>query len=190
MSDSRIAIGEPRRFAPAWLPAARLIGGAAVVYLAYAAFVDRSRVLEAGVVGDLLETATGGRVNADFASHGILYVDPHGSGDHFAARITRSCSVLTPIALVAWVAICASRGRLARRLIGLGVAVSVLVVVDLLRVSLVILTGSRFGGDTMVVTHDWLGTLLTLVSVVVGILVLWAVSGGRPSAGLRPKRQA
>lgn len=164
--------------------------GAAGVFAVYALLVDRSRFLEAGVVGALLERITGGRVDGSFSQIGLLYVDPAGDGPQFVARITRSCSVLTPIAVVTWVALSASRGRFARRAAGLAASVALLVAVDLVRVGGIVLAGSRFGTDVMVLAHDWLGTLLTLVSLVLGILVLWAVSGGRPRRSPAPASAA
>lgn len=161
-----------------WFRAAWLVTAAVVVFGAYTALVDRSRILEANVVSALLERVSD-RIDGSYAGLGLLYVNPR-HGDAFVARITPTCSVLTAIAVMTWVAVCATRGRTIRRVGGFAGSVAVLIVVDLIRVGGIVMTGSRFGVDSMIIAHDWLGTLFTLASVVLGILILWAVSGGRP----------
>lgn len=178
---------QPRRPLLAWLFGVRFVGSAIAVYVAYVLLVDWARFTEAGALGALLEFLRPGQVDASFTELGLLYVDPAGGGKNFAARITRSCSVLTPIALVTWVALCGTRGGRPRRIIGLIASAVVLVVFDLVRLSLVVLAGARWGSDTMVLAHDWAGTLITLVALVLGILVLWTVaSGWTPSRRPRP----
>jgi exosortase/archaeosortase family protein len=89
------------------------------------------------------------------------------------AQITASCSGL-PLALIIGavaVGINVDANLFKRIRYALAIAATVFTI-NLIRVCLTVLLGSKFGLDPMIIFHDWAGSAMTVVGGVVAILLL------------------
>ena len=98
----------------------------------------------------------------------------HGNQPFFVA-VTPSCSALTAIVAVAGASIFVLGGTWAQRIGGALAAACILAVGNVLRLLAVLWVGHLAGVPAMEVFHNWGGTAMSYVLLVIGLLLMIAV---------------
>lgn len=109
------------------------------------------------------------RVSSALPRH-ILMFRP--GGEVLDGEVTTSCSsILTVVGLTALAAVVLRRRRW-HALYGLSVALVAVVIANVLRLMASTLAGVYWGRPAMIGFHDWVGTIWTLASTLVGFLIM------------------
>jgi exosortase/archaeosortase family protein len=108
--------------------------------------------------------------------------------DAFRASLTPYCSALIPVLALAAISLCVLRGSPVRRVVAFVVAGAVVVLGNVLRIAGSLWVGREAGPGSLVLFHDWVGTLFALLYTLVGFfLMLYLIL---PSATARIPRAA
>ena len=110
--------------------------------------------------------------------------------DHaaFRAALTPYCSSLIAMLALATIAIFVLHGPWPRRLFAVSAAMSAILLCNVLRITVSVWMGYRFGDRALVLFHDWAGTLFALAYTMAGFfLMLYLIL---PSAKARIPRAA
>lgn len=105
--------------------------------------------------------------------HVLIFRD---GGDVLVAEVTASCSSILSVVGLTALTVVAFRQRRGHALIGLVVSLAVIVVLNGLRLVISTLAGLWFGQPSMVLFHDWVGTLWNLASTLGGFLLMVCVA--------------
>jgi exosortase/archaeosortase family protein len=128
----------------------------------------RSRNLEAELVAAMQRSI--GSVNSRAIGDGRVLVIGTRT---VVAQITASCSGLPLALIIGAVALgINTESNWFKRIRYALATASVVFAINLIRVCLTVLLGSRFGLDPMTIFHDWAGSAMTIVGGVVAILLL------------------
>jgi len=135
------------------------------------------------VEGDLMALAgsvMSGRV--DPAGGGAAFVTPP-DGVSVGLVLARTCTSAAAIAALVALALLVVRGGLRQRLVALVAAVSVVVVVNAVRLAGLSLVLGHLGAGAFFFSHDWAGSATTLVgaAIGVGVYLRLALAGRRVS---------
>ena len=123
----------------------------------------------AGVLG-LLHLGTG---KVSVVSHHSFQVLP-GSHLPFRAHVTPFCSSLVSVLALASIALFLLRGPLVRRLMAFSAAAALVVGCNMVRIAASLAVGLGYGDRSLVLFHDWVGTVFGLAYTMGGFFfMLW-----------------
>jgi exosortase/archaeosortase family protein len=105
-------------------------------------------------------------VNTDY----FQLLPPHH--DAFRAQLTPYCSSLIPILALACIGFFILHGTIVRRIVSVGTAAALVLLCNVLRISGSLWMGYRFGGDALVLFHDWVGTFFALAYTMAGFFLM------------------
>jgi exosortase/archaeosortase family protein len=132
---------------------------------------EAARRLEADLTVHVLR-ALGGRV-ASLTDHSILVVPADGTP--FRVIVTASCSALAPVLALFALTLVAGRGAPPRRLLAAGVAATVVVVGNLVRIAASVGVGLWTGRSSLVLFHDVVGSVFGVGYTLFGYLLVVAL---------------
>jgi exosortase/archaeosortase family protein len=163
-------------------PIRRLVLLIPLAVAAFVVLVDPVRAFEARLTAAILGS------RARLSDHATLIIADPGTVQPFAVQISRSCSAL-PIVLGAVLVGCSFlRSGLGRRLVAVASATVLALGVNALRAGGIVLVGRRRGTDDMVSLHDWVGTVVTVVTACLALaLLLWIGTDRRPPGELHAR---
>jgi carbamoyl-phosphate synthase large subunit len=99
----------------------------------------------------------------------------------FLVAVTPSCSALASILALAGLASVLPRGGQNRRLVALVIAVVTVCLGNIVRIAASLFVGVLAGRSSLVLFHDWVGSMFSFVYTLGGyILMLYVVLGRRP----------
>jgi exosortase/archaeosortase family protein len=105
-------------------------------------------------------------VNQDF-----FQLLPPGQ-EAFRAQLTPYCSSLIPILALATIGFFILHGTVGRRLFSVGAAALLVLACNVLRISGSLWMGYEFGGNALVLFHDWIGTFFALAYTMAGFFLM------------------
>lgn len=146
----------------------------AVVLVAFALFNDAFRQGEAAAAADLLHLLGVAPDAVQVRPDSSLAVYPAGSGP-FLAIITPSCSSLASLLAVTFLAIFLPPRSRRRRFLALGCALVLVVAGNVLRIAGSIAIGLVSGTGSLVLFHDWVGSLFAFAYTLGGFLLMLVV---------------
>jgi carbamoyl-phosphate synthase large subunit len=158
--------------------------GVALAFVGFALLNGPLRDLEVLAVLALL-SPLGDRSSA---VHGHVFQLLPDSHNAFRAELTPYCSSLISLLALAAIALFVLHGSWPRRLLALGAAMTVVLCCNVLRVTASLLMGYQFGDRTLVLFHDWAGTLFALAYTMGGFFLMLFLL--LPSASARIPRAA
>lgn len=157
---------------------ARRIEVFALLLLGVVVAVVGFRVLN-GPLRDVEETAVltllgglGGRISV-VADHQFQVLPV--AQDAFRAQLTPYCSSIVSILALAVIALFVLRAPWRRRLLALAAGMSLVLVANILRVAGSVWTGYEFGPGSLVLFHDWVGTIFALAYTMAGFFLMLAL---------------
>ncbi|MDQ1626148.1 MAG: hypothetical protein QOJ49_1646 [Actinomycetota bacterium] len=167
-----------------WEVFAAIAMGLALAFVGFDLLNGPVRDLETIVVLALL--APLGQRSSGLPNH-VFQVLPT---DHpaFRAELTPYCSSLISLLALAAIALFVLHGSLPRRVFALGAAMLLVLMANVLRVTGSLLVGYAFGDRTLVLFHDWAGTLFALAYTMGGFFLMLFLL--LPSASARIPRAA
>jgi exosortase/archaeosortase family protein len=127
-----------------------------------------ARRLEAMLVMASLRPV-GGR--ASVVDHTYFQLLPPGQVA-FRAQLTPYCSSLIPILALATIGFFILHGTLLRRLFSVGAAAALVLFCNVVRISGSLWMGYEFGGNALVLFHDWIGTFFALAYTMAGFFLM------------------
>ncbi|MGY1813024.1 exosortase/archaeosortase family protein [Blastococcus sp. SYSU D00820] len=158
--------GSGRRLLPVGLD---LVLAAAICVLGFRFVARPLQELEAAGVALVMSWIAPGRVSGIQPAHILLFPD---DGSIIDAVVTASCSsVLSVLGLTALTAV-VLRSRKLHAVGGLLVAIGALLLLNHLRLLLSAMAGLWWGEGSLVLFHDWVGTLWNLVATLGGFLLM------------------
>lgn len=125
------------------------------------------QVEEAAVIG--LLSGLGSRISL-VAGHQFQVLPP----DHeaFRAQLTPYCSSIVSILALAVIVLFVLRAPWRRRLLALAAGIALVLVCNILRVSGSVWMGYEFGPGSLVLFHDWVGTVFALAYTMAGFFLM------------------
>ena len=90
----------------------------------------------------------------------------------FRAQLTPYCSSLIPILALACIGFFILHGTWLRRGVAVGAAAALVLVCNVARISGSLWMGYEFGGNALVLFHDWIGTLFALIYTMAGFFLM------------------
>ena len=90
----------------------------------------------------------------------------------FRAQLTPYCSSLIPILALATIGFFILHGTWRRRLIAVGAAAVLVLLCNVARISGSLWMGYEFGGNALVLFHDWIGTFFALAYTMAGFFLM------------------
>jgi exosortase/archaeosortase family protein len=90
----------------------------------------------------------------------------------FRAQLTPFCSSLIPILALATIGFFILHGTVLRRLVSVGAAAALVLVCNVVRIGGSLWMGYAFGGNALVLFHDWVGTFFALVYTMAGFFLM------------------
>jgi exosortase/archaeosortase family protein len=90
----------------------------------------------------------------------------------FRAQLTPYCSALIPILALASIGFFILRGTWLRRLLAVGAAAGLVLLCNVVRISSSLWMGYEFGGNALVLFHDWIGTFFALAYTMAGFFLM------------------
>lgn len=151
--------------------AAVLILCVSVALAAFYLLVDVARDLEIRTVTGFLALMNDHRTTV-VDRHYLQILPSHGLA--FRAYVTPFCSALVSIVALGCIALFVLRGPLWRRTASFAAAAAAVFLGNVVRITLSVYAGLRFGASSLVLFHDWAGTLFGLFYTVYGFfLMLW-----------------
>jgi exosortase/archaeosortase family protein len=146
-----------------------LAAAVAVCFAGYYGAAGWFRVHEAAWAVRLLHLVGVADVSAVLPGQILIF---HGRGEVLDGVVTTACSsILTVVGLTA-LTVTVLRNRRLHALLGLVVAVVAVVAANLVRLALSALAGLAWGSGALTLFHDWVGTIWTLASTLVGFLLM------------------
>jgi exosortase/archaeosortase family protein len=148
-----------------------------------------ARVLESHAVAGLLALV------AAHGTHVVLgtYVDVEPSGHGLLlASLTPACSSLAAVLAITCIASVSRAGTRSRRLLALGVALSVIIAGNVLRMAAVLAVGLVAGRSVLVLFHDWVAGMFTFAYVLGGyvLFLTLVLPDRRPTSAPAPEVRA
>ena len=138
-----------------------------IAYGGFLLLTGPMRTVEGDLVLGLL--GYGGRISV-VGDH-VFQVLPAGN-DAFRASLTPYCSALIPILALAGIALCILRGNPVRRVVAFLVAGVLILTGNVLRIAASLWIGIEAGPGSLVLFHDWVGTLFALTYTLVGFFLM------------------
>jgi carbamoyl-phosphate synthase large subunit len=115
---------------------------------------------------------TGGSVDS---TGSLIYVRP-AHHRAFSALVSPSCSSLASVLALGCLAAVTPHPSVPRRLAAVGLAIAVVVAGNLVRIAASISIGLAAGSSSLVLFHDWVGSMFGFAYTVGGyLLMLWAL---------------
>lgn len=143
----------------------------AVALAGFYFLVDVARDLEIRAVTGLL--ALMGERRASVVDRHYLQILPF-RGLAFRAYVTPFCSALVSVLALGCIAMFVLRGPLWRRAASFATAAAAVFAGNVVRITLSVYAGLRFGASSLVLFHDWAGTIFGLLYTMYGFfLMLW-----------------
>lgn len=127
-----------------------------------------ARRLEVSLVMALLHPV-GGR--ASVVDGTIFQLLPPGH-QAFRAQLTPYCSSLIPVLALATIGFFILSGTVPRRLLSVAAATALVLLCNVVRISGSLWMGYEFGGDALLLFHDWIGTFFALVYTMAGFFLM------------------
>ncbi|SEP25041.1 exosortase/archaeosortase family protein [Trujillonella endophytica] len=158
--------GSGRRLLPVALD---LVVAAAICLVGFRYLTDPLREFEATVLGQVMSWIYPGQASNVLPGHVLLF--PEGA-PIIDAVVTPSCSSILSVLGLTALTVAVLRGRKLHALGGLLFAVTVLLVLNHLRLLLSALAGMWWGDGALVLFHDWVGTLWNLAATLGGFLLM------------------
>ncbi|MGH8892702.1 MAG: exosortase/archaeosortase family protein [Actinomycetes bacterium] len=153
-----------------------------IAFGGFALFTGPLRDVETGLVLGLL-----GYDRVSVVGDHVFQVLP-SDADAFRASLTPFCSALIPILALAAIALCVLRGSPVRRVSAFVLAAAVVLTGNVLRIAGSLWVGIQAGPSSLVLFHDWVGTLFALTYTLIGFFfMLWVIL---PNAKARMPRAA
>jgi exosortase/archaeosortase family protein len=90
----------------------------------------------------------------------------------FRAELTPYCSSLIPILALAAIGFFILRATWRRRLVSVGAAAGLVLLCNVVRISGSLWMGYEFGGNALVLFHDWIGTFFALAYTMAGFFLM------------------
>jgi exosortase/archaeosortase family protein len=90
----------------------------------------------------------------------------------FRAELTPYCSSLIPILALASIGFFILRATWTRRLVSVGAAAVLVLLCNVVRISGSLWMGYEFGGNALVLFHDWIGTFFALAYTMAGFFLM------------------
>jgi exosortase/archaeosortase family protein len=90
----------------------------------------------------------------------------------FRAQLTPFCSSLIPILALATIGFFILHGTVLRRLVSVGAAAALVLVCNVVRIGGSLWMGYEFGGNALVLFHDWIGTFFALAYTMAGFFLM------------------
>ncbi len=143
---------------------ARLVATIGTVWIGFDLLLSPWRVLEADGVSRALQYLGVSGVQSGFGN--AMLVVP-SQGPAFLAVISPSCSALAAVLAFAAIAAFLVSGSVRRRLLAFVGAASLVMVANVGRISASLWFGLNFGRSGLVTFHDWVGTLIGIVGILV-----------------------
>jgi len=169
----------------------RVVVGLALLYVAVRAVeeIDRLRFLEAEIGSHVVERVMGQSYHP--AGTALVYYPGGGpKGTFRALEITWQCSVVwavVPILAVAAGLVLVPRVSWWRLVLAVAVGVAVVALVNQLRILIIALSTSWWGRDGYELSHRLVGSGLVLLSVAMGVSLVWRSSPGSRRRGARAR---
>jgi exosortase/archaeosortase family protein len=129
---------------------------------------DATRRLEALLVMGVLRPAGSRASVVDGSIFQLLPPDQ----DAFRAQLTPYCSSLIPILALITIGMFILHGTWARRLVSVTTAAALVLLCNIARISGSLWMGYEFGGNALVLFHDWIGTFFALVYTMAGFFLM------------------
>jgi exosortase/archaeosortase family protein len=90
----------------------------------------------------------------------------------FRAQLTPYCSSLIPILALASIGFFILRGTWLRRVAAIGAGAGLILLCNVVRISGSLWMGYEFGGNALVLFHDWIGTFFALAYTMAGFFLM------------------
>jgi exosortase/archaeosortase family protein len=90
----------------------------------------------------------------------------------FRAQLTPYCSSLIPILALATIGFFILHGSWRRRVVAVAAAAALVLACNVLRISGSLWMGYEFGGNALVLFHDWIGTFFALIYTMAGFFLM------------------
>jgi exosortase/archaeosortase family protein len=90
----------------------------------------------------------------------------------FRAQLTPYCSSLIPILALASIGFFILHGTWLRRAVSVGAATALVLLCNVARISSSLWMGYEFGGNALVLFHDWIGTFFALAYTMAGFFLM------------------
>lgn len=188
--DANTTSEQPSRFQRRIPLIAKVVIGAVPMYLLYRTGFPAVRRLEAAAaaaVGKLLG------LQSALSPAGAQIVIRPDNGNMFLAEVTAACSGVAAACAVLFLGLLIARSGWLKSLRAVAAGIALAVCLNLVRIVLALVAGTKIGPSGFMIAHDWLGTLVTLFSIGVSLLLVMrltkdrapaaAGSGASPSAG-------
>jgi exosortase/archaeosortase family protein len=151
------------------LKVAAVCGGAAVGFVLFQApmrhFETRSALW--------LLHHLGGHAAIGIASTVVLIIPRHHAA--FDVLITPACSSLASLVAICALAPFTPRQPLARRVLAVAVAVGLIAIGNVLRITGAIAAGLVAGRTSLILLHDWVGSMFTFVYTMGGYILMLSI---------------
>lgn len=143
----------------------------AVVLTAFAVLVGPFREFETAVAADLLHMLGVAADRVQLRPNSSLGVYPYDAGP-FLAIVTPSCSSLSAVLAVAALSVFVPRRLRRRRYPALALALLCVVAGNVIRIASSVGIGLLSGTNSLVLFHDWVGSLFAFAYTVGGYLLM------------------
>ena len=90
----------------------------------------------------------------------------------FRAELTPYCSSLIPILALVSIGFFVLSGPLSRRVVAVSAGAALVLVCNVLRIGGSLWMGYEYGGDALVLFHDWVGTFFALAYTMAGFFLM------------------
>jgi carbamoyl-phosphate synthase large subunit len=147
----------------------RLVAAVGVIVTGYVVLADWMRRFEAATATTLVRAGGSNRVLE--LGNGSILIEPRGRGA-FIATVTASCSSISSILALSCLAALARRGSRRRRLGALACTIAIVVGANILRIAASIEIGLVAGRDSLVLFHDFVGSVMTFASILAGFIMM------------------
>ncbi|MBV9164490.1 MAG: archaeosortase/exosortase family protein [Pseudonocardiales bacterium] len=160
---------------------------AVVVVFAY--LIEPVRRLEAATASLLLHLLGVAPEAVQLRANASLAVYPHGHAA-FLAVVTPSCSSLSSLLAVMGLTIFTPRRRQRRRIAALACALVCITAGNVVRIAASVMVGLLAGASSLVLFHDWVGSMFAFAYTLGGYLLMLALllhtrqTSGRGEAGI------
>lgn len=169
---------QPNRFQRRIPLIAKAVIGAIPMYLLYRTGFPAIRRLEAGAA------AAAGRVlglESALSPAGAQIVIRPDDGNMFLAEVTAACSGIAAACAVLFLGLLIARTGWLKSLRAVAAGIALAVCLNLIRIVLALVAGTKIGPSGFMIAHDWLGTLVTLFSIAVSLLLVMRLTRDRSS---------
>jgi len=151
------------------LALARLALAVTVVVVGFVLFRDTVRHAEASAAVSFLHLLGANRIR--LLSDSSVLVIPR-TGSLFRVVVTPSCSALSAMLALAVLGLLTPRAPWRRRLGATAVAMTAVLAGNLMRIAASLSAGTWAGRASLVLFHDWVGTMFTFASILGGYVLM------------------